>query len=278
MLEITDGLVARLPDAARTWFDQARRRARDDGIRSIPELLPALPRRLGRETLGGGPHTIGEASVDLSAWRLCDAAALALLDRPAAPDELELDLYLHGDLEERTMVLRSAAARPVTAITVRLLEEVQRTNVVAHVEAAVCDSDLLARAADQPAFGVAGFDRMVLKIAFLDLPLARVLAAERHANEELSRMLQGLATEREAAGRAVWRDTNTLIARAPTRGTLARLVGGLEHGDDRHRLAAAEGLGHLARPELAPFVEERLPREPRDDVRSALQQALSRSR
>ena len=52
-------------------------------------------------------------------------------------------------------------------------------------------------------FGEPDWNRLILKLAFIDLPLRRAFDAERHANTELSRMLQGLATEREAAGRSV---------------------------------------------------------------------------
>jgi hypothetical protein len=242
---------------------------------ALGKLFPQLPRRIGRQALRGGAVSGGGATVDLDAWRRCDAAACALLAAGKAGDEARVDLYLHGDLEERVMVLRSLAVAPIGAATVRLLEEVQRTNMVVHFEAAICDSDLAARAAGEPRLGIAGFNRLILKLAFLDLPLARVLRAASRANEELSRMLQGLATEREAAGRAVWSDTDRLIARAPTRGTIARLVGHLEHGDDRLRLSAAEGLAHLNRRELQPFLAERLEREPCAPIRAVLQRALS---
>jgi hypothetical protein len=152
---------------------------------------------------------------------------------------------------------------------------VQRSNIVLHLEAALCDSDLFARAVGHAGFDRAAADRLLLKVAFLDLPLRRVFDADRHANSELSRMLIDLATEREAAGRAVWRDTWRLIGRAPCPGAAARLVGGLEHGDDGVRLAAAEGLLALARPDLRPFAAERLPREPRENVRAVLQTLLA---
>jgi hypothetical protein len=240
----------------------------------LPVLFPGLPRKLGRDAAGEGRRTLGPGQVDLAAFRRCDlGAALLLLE--AAADEHELfDLYAHGDIEERAMLLRSLHFLPLGPITVRLLGEVQRTNVVSHLEAALCDGDLLARIGDEPWFERAAVDRLLLKLAFLDLPLARAFGVERHANQDLSRMLQDLATEREAAGRAVWRDTARLIGRAPTTGTVARLIGGLEHGDDAVRLAAAEGLRHLHRDDLAPFAAERLAREPRPAVQQALR-ALS---
>jgi hypothetical protein len=145
--------------------------------------------------------------------------------------------------------------------------------MVLHVEAACCDGDLLQRTAGQPGFGTAEQNRLLLKLAFLDLPLQRVFGGEQFANPELSRMLQDLATEREAAGRAVWRDTDRLCGRAPVAGTVARILGGLEHGDDGRRLAAAEGLLALRRPDLAAYARERLPREPRAAIQKLLAEA-----
>lgn len=236
----------------------------------LPVVFPGLPRRLGRGAIGGGRTAIGDATVDLDAFRPCDLAAAFLLAGCAASDDELFDLYQHGDIEERTMLLRALHVLPVGAITVRMFGEAQRTNMLVHVEAALCDGDLLARTVGQPGFEQTVANRVLLKLAFLDLPLARCLSAERCANAELSTMLQDLATEREAAGRAVWRDTWRMIGLAPTAGSAARLVGGLEHGDDGVRRAAAEGLLSLNRKELFAFAAERLPREPREDIRAIL--------
>jgi HEAT repeat protein len=67
-----------------------------------------------------------------------------------------------------------------------------------------------------------------------------------------------------------------MIGRAPCAGSIARLIGGLEHGDDGVRLAAAEGLCALGRADLLPFVRERLDREPRAAVRTLLETCLAR--
>ena len=60
-------------------------------------------------------------------------------------------------------------------------------------------------------------------------------------------------------------------------GALARLIGGLEHGDDGVRHAAADGLLLLAErgAGIAHFAKERLPREPRPEIRQLLQQLSS---
>ena len=275
-----DRLAESLPDPARTWFDDAKARAASGETRALTELFPQLPRRLDRAAIGGGriEWTIdGEARaaiIDLDSWRRCDLGADQLLRDAGATDDLLLDLYHHGDLEERAMVFRCLAVRPITAATLELLGEAQRTNTVHHFEAAICDNNLLARALDHDGFTLEDFNRVVLKLAFIDLPLRRAFEVTGSANAELSRMLQGLATEREAAGRAVWRDTARLIARAPTNGTLARLIGHLEHGDDGQRLAAVEGLIELGDRCTERFLQERRDREPRDSIRSAIERAL----
>ncbi|MBM4063693.1 MAG: hypothetical protein FJ265_21730 [Planctomycetes bacterium] len=262
-------LAARLAPAAAAVSAELLAGLRADRSR-LPALFPGLPRRIGREPVRGGRTALGPGTVDLDAFRACDlAAAWLLLEADVAEPEAR-DLYGHGDIEERTMLLRALHFLPVGPLTVRLFGEVQRTNMVVHFEAAVCDGDLFARTLGQPGFDEAAANRLLLKLAFLDLPLRRVLGAERHANAGFSRMLQDLATEREAAGRAVWRDTGRMIGRAPVAGTAARLVGGLEHGDDAVRLAAAEGLLALGQADLRAFAAERLPREPRETVRAVL--------
>lgn len=279
MLDLRDLFERAAGAGPRAWLAEAAAVARDEPKR-LSVLFPQLPRRTGREYLAGELRRDGAVIVDAGAWRACDAAALALLTVSGVPDDaLLIDLHDRGDLEERTMVLRCLACLPIRESTGRLLGEVQRTNQVVHVAAGALDSNLLARALDEGDPGVSGFgaeefDRLMLKLAFLDLPLARAIDAERHANVELSRMLQGLATEREAAGRKVWHDTNRLIARAPAPGSVARVLGGLEHGDDAHRLAAAEGVAALNRADLLPFVEERLAREEHAAVREALESAV----
>ncbi|MFY9343479.1 MAG: EboA domain-containing protein, partial [Planctomycetota bacterium] len=238
----------------------------------LPVVFPGIPRRTSRDAVRGGRTQLGPGTIDLDAFRVCDLAAAHLLLAIAATEAEIHDLYQHGDLDERAMLLRALHFLPVSPTTTRLFGEVQRTNMVVHLEAAICDGDLFARTVGQAGFDLPTANKLLLKVAFLDLPLRRLYGAERHANPELSRMLQDLATEREAAGRSVWRDTNRLIARAVVPGTIARLLGGLEHGDDATRLAAAEGLLVLNRKDLRPFAAERLAREPRADVRTVLQQ------
>ena len=248
----------------------------------LPVLFPGLPRRFGKAPIGGGIRKLGDATIDLDALRTCDLVAAHLLASIAATADEVADVYDHGDIEERVMLLRSLSFLPLGSITQRLFGEVLRTNVVLHLEAAMCDSDLLSRAITNQTVDAETANRLLLKFAFLDMDLTRALQVEAHANVTLSTMLQDLATEREAAGRSVWRHTNRLLGRAPCPGALGRLIGGLEHGDDGVRQAAATGLLSLTGGDhkhhqamISQFANERLPREPRAAIRELLQQLAS---
>ena len=259
-----------------TLADQLLDELRADRAR-LPVLFPGLPRRFGKDPIGGGRREFGDAVVDLDAFRTCDLVAAYLCASIAASADELIDVFAHGDIEERAMLLRSLSFLPLGDATQRLLVEVLRTNVVLHLEAAMCDHNVLARALQQGVVDADTGNRLLLKFAFVDMPLHRAFGAEAHASEQLSTMLQDLATEREAAGRAVWSDTWRMLGRAPCPGALARLIGGLEHGDDGVRKAAAEGL--LLLPErgagIAHFAKERLPREPRPAIQALLQQLAS---
>jgi len=244
----------------------------------LPVLFPGLPRRFGKEPIGGGVQKIGAATVDLDAFRVCDLVAAHLASSIQATDPELIDLFSHGDIEERAMLLRSLSFLPLGGITNDLLGEALRTNIVLHLEAAMCDSDLLARAIAAGVVDADTANRLLLKFAFIDMDLTRAFSAEQHASETLSTMLQDLATEREAAGRSVWRHTYRMLGLAPCPGALGRLIGGLEHGDDGVRQAAADGLLALrgidssSNTLIAQFAQERTPREPRAAIREQLQQ------
>lgn len=245
----------------------------------LPVLFPGIPRRFGKDPVGGGVTNIGQATVDLDAFRVCDIVAAHLVSSIEATAAELADVFAHGDIEERAMLLRSLNFLPLGDATKDLFVEVLRTNIVLHLEAAMCDSNLLARAITASTVDTDTANRLLLKFAFLDMDLSRAYEAEEHANETLSTMLQDLATEREAAGRSVWRGTYHMLGQAPCPGALGRLIGGLEHGDDGVRYAATEGLIALrnsnadcASELIKKCATERMPREPRPVIRERLQQ------
>lgn len=262
-------LETALDPKARDWLATAGAEL-EEKPELLPRLFPQLPRRLGRAPIGEGRLVEGDCQIDLAPWRACDAGALQLLTK--APGSDRLDLYRHGDMEECSMVLRSMAMLPLDVNSAALLGEIQRSNTGSHFEAGALDSNLVIRALEDPncAFTQAEFDRFMVKLAFSDLALDRVFSAERGASADLSRMLQDLASEREAAGRRIWADTARMIAHAPIAGSLARILGGLEHGDERIRRAAIQGLKVINRPELNVFVRERLAHEAHSGLRALL--------
>ena len=55
----------------------------------LPVLFPGLPRRFGKDPVGGGHREFGEAVVDLDAFRVCDVVAAYLtVAIEATADEL----------------------------------------------------------------------------------------------------------------------------------------------------------------------------------------------
>ncbi|MCB9890172.1 MAG: EboA domain-containing protein [Planctomycetes bacterium] len=231
------------------WFEDAMRRVRDDP-KALAIVLPSLARRAGRAELARGRIRIGEAEIERGAWRTCDVAGHRLIEACAIAhadldDSVLHELFLHGDFEERVIVLRHVSLLPIQSVTIALLGEVQRTNTAAWFEALVCDNDLLARAVASGRLPRDDAYKILLKGAFVDLRLHRFYGIEHHASAELTRFVTGLATEREAAGRAVWVDTNRLVAHAPIEGSVDRVLRGLEDSRAEYRHASVDGLAVL---------------------------------
>ena len=272
-----EALSTVLAEPAAGWLEASRRRLSDEGLSILPVLFPALARRVGRELLPPDEHRDGTMLVETGAWRRCDAAGLRLILDGEPDDALLVDLYLHGDMEERIIVLRVLGLLPITAGTIQLLGEVQRTNTGVHLEAAVCESNLAVRALEHADWTQEDLDRLILKAAFLDVRLPRLLEVFDHVGPETSRMVQGLATEREAAGREPWIDTNRVVARAPVDGSLERLRRGLSDAREGQRLAAAEGVAHLRDADLLKLAAARLDHEPSEPIRTILSAAVTRA-
>lgn len=222
------------------WLTRARARLAE-GDAPIQVLLPAIARSVGKAPLAAARCSVDDVDFERGAWRCCDAAGYTLLREAAPDDETLVDLFRHGDIEERTIVLRAHALGPIRASTVELLGEIQRSNTDTHFEALVCDSNLLARAMrDGVPVGMtkdSGY-KVLLKAAFIGIPLDRVFGIVEHASPELSSYILGLATEREAAGRAIWTDTLRVLAHSPIPGTVDRVQQGMSESKPELRLAA----------------------------------------
>ncbi len=205
----------------------------------LERKLASLPRKVGRRLLPPARILVGASLVEQGSFRACDAATAVLLGRFTPAGEGLVELYFGGDAEERRMILKALPTLPRldARVAVRLIEEAHRTNDLTIFEAGVLDSDLPARVLDQDAY-----NRIVVKIAFLDLPSARLLGHERRANPGLSKTLLDFHAERDVAGRPVWAGTLPLAARAPVPGLEDRV-----ETDRLHKDTARRGPAVLAR-------------------------------
>lgn len=224
----------------------------------IEIIFASLPRKMGKGPLGGTVVRLGAGTIDLAAFRATDLAAALLLDRVEAAerDSLSLKLYSQGDPEERRMILKALTVLDDSAAALPLLETAHRTNDMTIFESAYADSDWAARVLPADLFNNA-----VLKCAFNDVPLARLLGAAGRATPALSRMLLDFMSEREAAQRPCWAGSLELAAHAPCPGVRARILGDLWHGSDARRFGAVRAAHVLGTPEMRAEIELRRPFE-----------------
>jgi len=112
-------------------------------------------------------------------------------------------LYRYGDAAEKRGVLRALDRLDVGDGCVELLRDAVRTN----------DPRLVAAALGPYASNLddAYWRQAVLKCVFMDIPLSVVYGLTERADDELRRMLAGLAEERTAAGRTMPADAVALL-------------------------------------------------------------------
>jgi len=225
-------------------LEDMARRVRAEGWPWLEVHLASLPRKFGRNTVFSGRATGASAVIDASRWRSCDVAAAVLLreagEGPGEETGWLRRLYDQGDAEERRMILRSLPLLPETEEAADLIEEAHRTNDEDIFAAGVLDSDLPARILPEEAWR-----RIVLKAAFLGIPLDRLPGYEQRGSAELSGMLLDFRTERQAAGRKPWAWSLEVAALAPSPGVVECVLGDLWHGDALRRAVAARAAARL---------------------------------
>jgi hypothetical protein len=168
------------------WLSSALARvASEPG--AIAGLFPAVGRRCG--------HDVADAvRGDL-------LAALALRGKELV-DEVSA-LYRYGDAAEKRAVLLALPRLDVGDGCVELVRDAIRTNDPRLVAAALGP---YARHLDD-----ASWRQAVLKCVFMEIPLSTVDGLAGRADDELRRMLAGLAEERTAAGRTTPADALALL-------------------------------------------------------------------
>ena len=256
-----------LPDDGREALETLEAKAREGGLAWLEIHFASLPRKIGRDTVRGGLLRDGEVAVVAESFRLCDLAAPLVLEAAGVADDADVleRLYFQGDHEERRMMMKALPFLPLSGATTRLLQEAHRTNEEPIFLAAFADQNLPARALDD-----ADFARGVLKAAFIDLDVDRLVDAPTRADAGLSKMLLDFMSEREAAHRPVWAGSLVLAAHAPCPGTRAKITGDLWSGVDGRRVAAARAAAILGDGSFAEEIDARLEIERYEPARTAL--------
>jgi hypothetical protein len=181
-----------LPAAAKTWLAAV---ALDDKL----AVLAAF---------SGAARALGKAPIAITGrgtWGTDELARAALIVR-AFPRLQPAELWAHGDNRERQAILKVLPLLPEPAAFVALAIEACRANVLTVFEAIACENPYAAAH-----FAELPFNQMVLKAAFNDVALARIVGLAARRNAELARMAEDFAAERRAAGRPVPVDLDLAI-------------------------------------------------------------------
>lgn len=107
-------------------------------------------------------------------------------------------LYRRGDNAERVAVLRALPALPQPAQLLPLAVDACRSHVQDVFEAIACENSYPAEF-----FADANFYQLVLKAFFTEVETSRIVNLASRRSAELTRMAEGYASERRAAGRSV---------------------------------------------------------------------------
>ena len=205
--------------AGREWLAAAGAEVASAGITAtaIGVKIAGARRRLGEAPMDfteAEKRMLSDAGMDCArAWSLERCARAALILRGVASSGQEEqqrivdELYRTGDNHERCALLCCLSAMPEPKRFVETAVEACRTHVVDVFEAIACENVYPAMF-----FGESAFNQMVLKAIFLEVAVDRITGLDRRANEDLARMVNGYASERTCAGRAVPADVDRVIA------------------------------------------------------------------
>lgn len=171
----------------------------------FPVRAAGLPRRVGRALLPAGLLRLSAVQLERGVWRACDLAALACLEDAGGAGGMEL--FQHGDRDERLMSVRALPLLLDRPALEALLKRLQSSNDQALFEAGFADSNHAARVLDE-----GDWNRAMLKLAFVGVALERIMDWKTRMNPVLGAMLADLAAERRAAGRPVWAGTEAVLA------------------------------------------------------------------
>jgi len=251
-------------------------RAEPDSTRLLTSFSAAA-RRLGKASLGADASASVHGPVDAVplAPFTADVAGRALLLltlAEAKPDALEdavWNAYREGDTSEKIAIVRSLSLLPEPERFLDLALDAGRTNETHLFSALACDNPFPARY-----YPELEFNKLVMKAAFVRVPVERVQGLDRRANAELSRMVLDYVAEQEAAGRGFPAPIWLAVSVSPPPGAVAKMLSYTHHESAEMRLWAVRGLARLGPERVAPSLDERLGVEADERVKAALVEAI----
>ncbi len=202
-------LVRMLPAEEARWLDVEIDRQRDAvDERRLGMALGLAGRRIGRADLALSAEDLATAGTLRDRWRpdmwgTGEAARVALVLATWNGEEeffaRRVDrLCATGELTEHVAYLKGFAVFPASERLHGRAREAARSSVQPVFEAIACHNPYPADHFDE-----AAYNQLVVKCVFSGAPIGAVVGLAERRNADLVRMLQGLTTERHAAGRAV---------------------------------------------------------------------------
>lgn len=196
------------------WYSQALAQVREAGddflVSSLRRSLALAPRRLGLAELSISQADFAEAQAlrpdfDPSGLSVDQAARIGLLLASHRTDErfaaTLMDLCRHADVREHATYLSGLALYPAPLLIRRVAEAGVRSAITPVFEAVAHRNPYPSEMFDE-----ASWNQMILKAAFVGVPLGPIQGLARRANPTLAGMLRDYMREREVAGRSVSED------------------------------------------------------------------------
>jgi len=180
------GAGRRFGDSQPTWAESERVRLQAAGLTA--------------------PETWSPAQLARASLLLC--AIDVLPDAEHVP--LLTEAIRKGDSAERVAALRALSLMPFPERFAELGADACRSHVIDVFSAIACDNAFPAAYFPQE-----GFNQLVMKVLFVELPLERVVNWRKRCNAQLFRMARDYEAERRAAARPVPSDLTLLRSMEP---------------------------------------------------------------
>ncbi len=274
--ERQDALMKRLragcPESGVSWLEEVARTALSE--RSTKRLLDAFPataRRLGTGLLATTTTCEPEGTSNFTA-DVGGRAVLLLVAAVIDPENLKTvteAAYDIGDTREKIAVVRSLGLLPDNTQLLPLALDAGRTNDANLFAALATDNPYACQRYPEP-----DLNKLVMKAAFVGIPIDRIIGLEQRCNQDLARMGMEYIDQQQSADRDFPPELWLAIGPHPPAGAVARMIGYLNHSVEAHRLGAARGLGMTADGRARAFLQERSAVEESPEVRAEVLRSL----